>query len=306
MRNSVHLPSRERSGLLFALAGFVLLSFGDAVVKTLAGEWPPTAVAALRYVAGALGLSALLGFRQGDQAAFAMPHPRVQFLRGLGVAMATVGFFSAVFVMPLAAATAITFTSPMLTAILAAVFLKEPANRTTWLATALAFVGVLVLLRPNLAAIGPAALLPLLAALGMSLLMIGNRFVAGSASPLAMQVFVAAMAAPVLVVAALLGHWSGRSGLALTIPDWTIVARCLLVALSASTAHWLIFVGTTRAGAASIAPMTYVQLLVATALGWIFFGNRPDLLTLLGGAIIVGAGLLLWHAGRVRVPVPVE
>ena len=46
----------DRSGLVFALCGFALLSLGDAVVKTMAGEWPPTAIAALRYVLGAAGL----------------------------------------------------------------------------------------------------------------------------------------------------------------------------------------------------------------------------------------------------------
>lgn len=118
----------ERTGLLYALAGFSLLSCGDAVVKSMAGEWAPTAIAALRYVLGAIGLGALLAAREG-RPAFAMPLPRVQLLRGFAVALATIGFFTAVFVMPLAAATALTFTSPMLTALLAALVLGEPARR---------------------------------------------------------------------------------------------------------------------------------------------------------------------------------
>ncbi len=294
----------DRSGLLFALAGFMLLSAGDAVVKTMAGEWPPTAVAALRYSLGALGLSTILALREG-RSGFAMPHPRVQLLRGAGVAMATVGFFCAVFVMPLATTTAITFTSPMITAVLAALFLSEPARRETWIATLIAFLGVLVVLRPNVATLGPAALLPLLSALGMSLLMIGNRFVAGTASALAMQVFVASLATPLLIGAALIGHVSGAEGFAIDWPHWSVIARTALVACTATMAHWLIFIGTTRSGAASIAPMTYVQLLVASVLGWALFHNPPDGLTLLGAAIIVAAGLYLWRAGKVReVPAP--
>jgi drug/metabolite transporter (DMT)-like permease len=58
--------------------------------------------------------------------------------------------------------------------------------------------------------------------------------------------------------------------------------------------------GTTRAGPATVAPMTYVQLLVATVCGWAFFGDRPDAMTMLGAAIIIGAGLFLWQAGRRR------
>ena len=291
----------ERTGLLYALAGFSLLSCGDAVVKSMAGEWAPTAIAALRYVLGAIGLGALLAAREG-RAAFAMPLPRVQLLRGFAVALATIGFFTAVFVMPLAAATALTFTSPMLTALLAALVLGEPARRETWLASLLAFAGVLIVLRPNFVAAGWAALFPLLSALGMSLMMIANRHVAGRASPLAMQVFIAGVAAPLLVVAAAVLHFSGIARFAVGWPDWTVVARCALVALTASSAHWLIYLGTTRAGAGSIAPMTYVQLIVATTLGWLFFDNHPDALTLLGAAVIVLAGLYLWHSGRSLPP----
>ncbi|WP_374587626.1 DMT family transporter [Novosphingobium sp.] len=289
----------ERSGLLFALAGFSLLSLGDAVVKSMTGEWSPTAISALRYVLGAVGLTTLLVARQG-RSAFAMPLPKVQAVRGLAVAMATVGFFSAVFVMPLAAATSLTFTSPMITALLAAVVLGEPARRETWIASLAAFAGVLIVLRPNFLAVGWAALLPLLSALGMSVLMIANRYVAGRASPLAMQAFIATMAAPVLVLVALVFHFAGPERFHLTWPDWTVLLRCAFVAVSASSAHWLIYLGTTRAGAASVAPMTYVQLIMASLLGWLFFDSHPDAMTLLGAAIIVGAGLYLWRAGQVR------
>ena len=171
----------ETAGLLYALAGFALLSCGDAVVKSMAGQWAPTAIAMVRYVLGAVGLSALL-WRAEGAAAFRMPAPGAQLLRGFAVALATIGFFSAIFVMPLATATSITFTSPMLTALLAALVLGEPARKETLIASAVAFIGVLVVLRPNFLAAGWAALLPLLSAVGMSLLMIGNRFVAGKGS----------------------------------------------------------------------------------------------------------------------------
>lgn len=289
----------EGHGLLWALCGFALLSCGDAVVKTMTGFWAPTAISATRYAFGATGLGGLLYLRQGISG-FAMPSPGLQLMRGLAVAMATVGFFSAVFVMPLAEATSITFTSPMITAILSTVFLGEPARRETWLATAFAFVGVLIVLRPNFLALGPAALLPLLSAIGMSILMICNRAVAGKASPLALQFFVALFATPPLIVATLLGHVSGIAKLALHVPHWTVVARCALVAVSASTAHWAIFQGTMRSGPAAIAPMTYVQLLVATALGYFVFGSHPDAQTMLGAAMIVLSGLWLITSERAR------
>ena len=113
----------------------------------------------------------------------------------------------------------------------------------------------------------------------------------------------AVVAAPVLSVAALLGDWSGASMFALGLPSTDVVLRCAVVAVTASTAHWLVFHGTTRAGAAVVAPMTYVQLIVAVALGWWWFGDRPDAVTLLGASIIIGAGLYLWRDNTRKVDI---
>lgn len=292
----MHKPS-ARSGLLYAVCGFALLSLGDAVIKSIAGAWPGTAVAALRYSIGAVGLGTLLYLKEGRQG-FVVPMPKVQILRGFAVAMATICFFSSIFVMPLAEATAIGFTSPMITAVLSAIFLHERTNIAKWTATLIAFGGVLLIMRPNVAELGWVALLPLGAAMSMALLMIGNRAVAGAGSPILMQFLVASLAVPFILTAAVLGHFSGVQALHIGMPDWTIVARCAIVAVSASFAHWLIFMATTRASAADIAPMTYVQLLMALVLGIFIFGDWPDMTSLAGAAIIIASGLLLWRKSR--------
>ncbi|MBJ7388272.1 MAG: DMT family transporter [Sphingomonadaceae bacterium] len=289
--------SSARSGLLYALCGFALLSIGDAVIKSIAGAWPGTAVAALRYAIGAIGLGTLLFLKEGRQG-FAMPMPKVQLLRGFSVALATICFFSSIFLMPLADATAIGFTSPMITAIFSAIFLHERTHATKWVAILLAFGGVLLIMRPNVAELGWVALLPLVAAMSMALVIIGNRAVAGAGAPLLMQFLVASVAMPFVFSAAVIGHFSGVDALMVGMPDWTIIARCTLVAVTASVAHWLIFMGTTRASAAEIAPMTYVQLLIAIGLGIILFGDWPDLMSLAGAGIIIASGLILWRGSR--------
>lgn len=293
----------ERSGLLLALAGFVLLSLGDAVVKSMAGQWAPTAIATLRYAIGASVLSALLLWRQG-RASFAMPRPGLQLMRGAAVGVSTIAFFAALALMPLAEATTIVFASPIFTALLAPIFLKERATSATWIAAVMAFVGVGIVLRPNLGELGAAALLPLLAALSMSVLLMGNRAVAGSASALAMQAFVALSALPILFTATLLGHFSGMAALAVDRPSAEVVAKCAVVACTATSGHWLIYLGITRAGAAPVAPMTYVQLIVAIGLGWLWFGDRPDAVAMAGAAVIMGAGLILWRAGSAKPAAP--
>lgn len=295
----------ERSGLILALAGFAVLSCGDAVIKSIAGQWSPVAVAALRFTLGAAGLSAVLMLREGA-AAFRPRNPLLQVARGVCMAGATLCFFCAIFVMPLAETMALSFIAPILTALLSGPLLGERVRPVVWIASAVALGGVLMILRPNFAELGTVALLPLGSAGFFSLMVIANRAAAGQGSALSMQVFLAAVAAPVLVAGALVGNASGIDTLAIGSLSWSVAVRCAIVAASASFAHWLIFRGTMRAGAAMIAPMSYIQLPVAALLGWIFFADTPDAVTLLGAAVIIGAGLALWWLTPVGKSVEVE
>ena len=291
--------NRARTALILALSGFAVLSIGDALVKTMAGQWPGTAVAALRYTGGAVGLAIVVAVTEG-RSGFRVPMPWLQFGRGAGVSIATICFFLGVMAMPLADATAIQFTSPMITGILSALLLGEKAPKAVWGATALAFAGVLVVLRPNVLAVGAPALYPVGAAVGMACLMICNRKAAGAASPVVMQFLVAMMAAPMLIVAASLLALSGAPQFQVPAPPASVVVKCLVIACTATVAHLLIYMAAVRASVAVVAPMTYVQLIVAAALGWILFGAAPDLSTFGGAALIIGGGLLLWRSQKPR------
>lgn len=287
------------SALLVTMAGFALLSIGDAVIKSAAGQWPSTSVAALRFLIGTAGLGTLLYLRQGKDG-FALPMPRYQLARGTCLAIATTAFFSSIFLMPLADATAIVFISPALTAILSARLLGERVPLYVWLAIIVALAGVALVLRPNLASLGVAALLPLVAALAMSGLMILNRKVSKSGSVLLMQFLLALFATPVLIVVSLIGHLTQIPALTIDWPSPYVVLVCTIVAVTASTSHMLIFLGTTRASASTVAPMTYVQLLVALGAGAIFYQNYPDIQSLSGAAMIVTSGLYLWRRASDR------
>jgi drug/metabolite transporter (DMT)-like permease len=288
-------PRSVRSALLTALLGFAILSCGDAVVKSMAGQWPGSAVSALRYSFGAIGRVFVVALRHG-RAGFVLPRPMLLLGRGAAVALATLCFFMGVMAMPLASATAVQFTSPIVTALLSPFVLKEKPPKAVWAATLLAFAGVLVVLRPNLLALGPVALYPLGGAFGMSWLMMLNRKAAGDAPILVMQFLLAAFAAPLLVLAAALLGLTGDPHFALRVPSAIVVAKCLAVALFATTGHSLIYTAVLRATAATVAPMTYVQLLMAALLGWLWVGNRPDAPTFAGAALIIAGGLWLWRA----------
>lgn len=293
---------REGSGLLIATAGFVLLTCGDAVIKTMSDEWAGTAVAALRFSLGAILLGALVARQQG-RAGFAAPRPWLQAARGGMLALASLLFFLSIFVMPLAEATAISFATPAIVAALSAMLLRERIPPVSWLALLLASAGVGIVLRPNFAELGLAALMPLVAAFSMAGFFLVNRATAQDVSPVAAQFWAAAWAAPFQLIAVGLGVASGIGALQLTVPDWSVIARCALVAVTASTAHYLIFLGTMRASAATIAPASYVQIIIALLIGMTVFGDYPDAIAIGGTLLIILAGLMLWRA---QFPMPLR
>jgi drug/metabolite transporter (DMT)-like permease len=289
----------QAQGLIFALMGYGLLSVGDAIVKSMTPIWPGTAIAVLRYMMAAIGLGVLLLLREGRDG-FRVAHMGLHWARGGAIAFSALCFFIGIRLIPLADATAITFIMPMIAGLLSAIFFREKMSSRAILATCVAFLGVLIILRPNLLAAGPAAMLPLGSAFGMACLMLLNQRVAGSASLLATQFIVAALAVPFLLATALLGHVSGIPSLEIGWPHWSVILRCAIVAVSASVAHALIFMATTRASAATVAPMTYAQLLVAMIISTLVFSHPPDLTSLGGSALIIGAGLYIWRSAQLR------
>src|SRR5690606_16145344 len=170
--------------------------------------WPAPAMAATRYVVGTLLLAALLRRSEGA-GALRLPRDGLQWVRGVAISISAVGMFLAVWIMPLAEATTIVFTQPVITAVLAMVLLGERARAATWVATALALGGVFLVLRPNFDTAGWGVLLPLLSALGMAVTIIANRASHGRASILAMQYYMSVTAMIFLIGATIAAHFTG-------------------------------------------------------------------------------------------------
>lgn len=290
------MENQTRQGFAIAALGFAILSAGDAVVKSMAGDWPVYAVAALRFTIGAVALSIWL-WRSEGIGAFVPQNLPLQLARGFCLAVGTLCFFSAIYIMPMAEALAISFLAPMLTQAFGGWLLEERINPKVFGVSAIALVGVVIVLRPNIAELGWAALLPLVSAVFFSLLMVANKASAGQGSVLSMQVFIALFCAPWLIAGSLAAKFSGVPALDFGWPSWDVVLRCVIVTCTATAAHWLVFIGAAKAGASAIAPAIYIQILVATAAGWWVFDDVLDAYTLGGAALIIAAGLYLWRDG---------
>lgn len=285
------------SGILLALIAFSGFPIGDAFIKSMAGDWPAPAVAALRFTIGAIALAIILFWREG-RAGFQINRPWLHAARGMALAVGTISFFSAIFVMPLADAVAISFVNPILTALFSGWFLKEKMRPTTWIATIVAFGGVLIMLQPNVAAFGWVAILPLFSAFAMAAILILNRMVSSQRSIFAAQFYIAFWAAIFLSIAAVTGHFLVPVMHIPGAPNWDVILRCAIVAVTATSCHFLLYMATMRTTAAAIAPIVYIQLIIASAISVFIFGDAIDPLALVGGGLILLSGLFLWRSER--------
>lgn len=288
-------PGRlQQSGVTIALMAFMIFPFGDAIVKSMAGDWPAPAVAALRFTIGSLILGAILWRQEGAAGFRRETFSLVHVGRGLALTLATITFFSAIFIMPLAEAAAIQFVNPILTVLLSSWLLKERLSLPAWVATFLAFGGVLIMLRPNLAEFGWVAVLPLLSAVGASTIIILNRVAGASGTLWQAQFQMSLWGAIFLSITAAAGHFLFEDVRIPGPPAWHVVARCLAVAMVQSTAHFLLYLATTRATASSIAPIIYLQLIIATIISVVIFKDPVDAMSLVGGLLILASGLFHW------------
>ncbi|CAB3827524.1 DMT family transporter [Achromobacter mucicolens] len=225
--------------------------------------------------------------------------PREQLIRGGSMFLATLMFFTTLSYIPQAEATSINFLAPLLVLSLAPWILKEPARMSRFVAAGIAFVGVLIVIRPGGGLHPVGTIFGLLTACCFTAQFIATRRVAGD-DPFTSLI------------------WSGAVGtICLTLALPFILPPALPVLQALSAFDWMVLISTgitgcvghlfqiaayRRAPASTLAPFIYLQIISATSVGWLVWGHFPDPLTWLGIAIIcasgVGIGMIEWRRSR--------
>lgn len=291
-----HQPSVAdlRQGVIFIVSAMLILPGIDAIAKGLSGSISAGEVAWVRHVLQAIFLFAFAlrggGLRIGSNLWF-------HIARGVLLATVTVVFFAALSVMPLADAISIFFVSPLMFTLLSAVFLGEPIGWRRISAVLVGLAGSSLIVRPSYAAFGATAFLPIFAAFGFALYMLLTRKLArgGSvANAIGMQFYVGVFGALALTPVLLVGSLTDLHFLAVAMPNEAEWGLLILLGAIATGGHVLVALATRRIGAGQIAPFQYVEIVGATTLGFIFFGDFPDPLTWVGVVVIVSSGLYVY------------
>lgn len=216
----------------------------------------------------------------------------LQVLRSVLLLTSTVLNFFALLYLQLAETISILFATPFLVALLAGPILGEWAGPRRMIAIGVGFLGVLIVTRPGFGGMHPAALLSVGGAVCYALYGITTRMLAATDSSRTTMVY-SGLAGVALMTPVLPFVW--------TTPDSGLIWGLLIaVGFFGGFGHWLLILAHARAPAPVLAPFIYSQIIWMLLLGFVVFGDLPDLWTLVGAGVVIASGLYLLYRERVR------
>jgi len=292
MKQHAHIPL---SAILLIVVASACFSAVDVTVKHLSQRYPVPLLVWARWGVQALVLLAVMGPRMRLDLVRTTRLP-LHLVRGIVLIASSLCFFSSLRYLPLAEATALNFTAPMLVTLMAAWLLRERVTRPRWVFVAAGLLGMLLIVRPGSEMLTPAALLALGAAALYATFQILTRKLAG-------ENLMVLMMYPSLV---------GTAVLSLGLPfvhsdEWYPISDLgtfVGIGIAGTVGHLLFVQAFQRTSASAIAPFTYMQLVWSTLAGWLLFATFPDGWTLTGIVVIAGSGVVLTWYERWRASLP--
>jgi drug/metabolite transporter (DMT)-like permease len=277
-------------GIALILASTVFLGASDVTAKYLSATLPSIEIAWIRFLVFALIMSPAM---VPGSPLFALRTDRLglHLMRGAALLGSSLFFITGLRYLPIAEASATGFVAPLFVTALSIFFLAEKVGVRRWLATAVGLMGVLIILRPGTSAFHAAAFFPLISAMAWACTLIMTRMMSGR------EHVITTMA------------WSSIAGLCIlsvlvpfvwVAPTWHDIAFGVFIGVASTAGQWIVVLAFRYADASVLAPFSYTQLLWVSFLGFLVFGEVPDIWTVTGAVFIVGSGLYTAHRERVR------
>ena len=279
----------EARGMLGMVGATLCFSIMDAMVKTLAASViPPLEALWSRYTVHTVLILMFFVPRSG-LAILRTRHPKLQLTRGALLLGMTALYFTTLKYLPFAEAVSILQVAPLLITVMAALVLREQVGPRRWIGVAIGFVGALVLLRPGMGVMHWAALLGLGSAVFQAGFQVATRMLGAGDSIWTTLIYATGLGS-IAATALMPFLW--------VTPDGFGMLLMFLTGVFGFGAHLCLVWAYSQAEASVIAPFNYCAPVWAVLSGLAFFGEVPAPTTLLGAAIVVGAGIYVWHRER--------
>ncbi|NRB02496.1 MAG: DMT family transporter [Rhodobacteraceae bacterium] len=283
---------RPLLGILLMLGFCVIAPAGDAIAKLLGETMPIGQLLLVRFAVQAVLLIPLVVLTgrawRMSRRVFGLAAFRT-FLHIIGIG----AMFTALQFLPLADAIAIAFVMPFLMLLLGKLVLgEEVGSRRIW-ACVVGFIGTLMVVQPSFVEVGYPALLPLVVAVVFSLFMLVTRQIAKETDPIGLQAVSGVMACVVLIPIVWLAADADIPALQLVTPTSQEIGLLFAIGLFGTLAHLLMTWSLRYAPSATLAPMQYLEIPIATLIGFIVFSDLPNGLAAAGICVTISAGLYI-------------
>lgn len=266
------------------LAAMAILPVIDVIAKKLGQAGMPILVVvwARALFGGVMTLPFAL--KAEGTRAFRPAQPLRQLARAMLLFGATFLFFSALKYLPIADAMAIFFVNPLAIVVLSALVLYERVGPRRWAAVAVGFIGTLIIIRPGLVEVNPGTFFALGSGVALGSYFVLTRAMAGAADAMVLNFQTSAIGAALMALA-LPFLWVTPSP-----TQWAMLAALGGIA---TLGHVLITKAYEHGEASLLAPLAFTEIVMATVLGYAFFGDLPDRWTVLGVAILIGSAIYI-------------
>ncbi|MEX3017358.1 DMT family transporter [Gymnodinialimonas hymeniacidonis] len=283
------MNENPRIGIPLMIATTFVFAAQDGISRHLAGEYNVLMIVMIRYWFFAAFVITVASRQAGGIAAAARTsQPWIQGLRGALLAIEICVMVGAFVLLGLVEAHAIFTCYPLLVAALSGPILGEKVGWRRWTAIAIGFVGVLVILQPGVAVFSVEALVPLCSAFLFALYNLLTRFAARK-DRAATSFFWTGTVGAVVMTCVGVWFWESMSG-----RDWIWMG---VLCVTGASGHFLLIKTYEFAEASTVQPFAYLQLVFASAIGLVVFGEDLATNVVIGACIVVGAGLFtLWRA----------
>ena len=282
----------ERLGILLMIITTIVFASQDGLSKYLATEYNVYMVVMIRYWFFAAFVISMSSRRTGGIKRVAKTKsPILQIFRSVILVAEMCITILAFTLLGLAETHAIFASYPLIIAMLSGPILGEYVGWRRWLAISVGFIGILIILNPGNGIFSPYALVPLAGAILFALYGLLTRYV-GQYDNSSTSFFWTGVVGSIAMTVVGLNFWDPVSK-----SDWSIM---LLLSASGVVGHYLLIKCYEVAEASAVQPFAYLQLIWASMIGIIIFGEQITTNVLIGACIIVGAGLFaLWRERKV-------
>ena len=286
------IKQNERLGILLMVTTTIVFASQDGLSKYLATEYNVYMVVMIRYWFFAAFIMTISSRKPGGVKQVAKTKtPLLQIFRSLILVAEMCVTILAFTLLGLAETHAIFASYPLIIAMLSGPILGEHVGWRRWLAICVGFFGILIILNPGNGIFSPYALVPLAGAILFALYGLLTRY-AGQYDNSSTSFFWTGIVGCIAMTAIGLNFWDPVSQ-----GDWSIM---LILSASGMLGHFLLIKCYEVAEASAVQPFAYLQLIWASIIGIIIFGEQITTNVLIGACIIVGAGLFtLWRERKV-------